>query len=115
MEFPVAGVEGLETSLVLTNEASLEVNYVVELFDDEGTFMAPLSGTIDGPGQVSVELDELPMSAFGIRVTGTARSARRWWVDPTRRSPPPPVLPSTTRRGCFSDLGRFQPTLGSVS
>lgn len=69
-EFPVAGVEGLDTSLVLTNEASLEVNYVVELFDDEATFMAPLSGTIDGPGQVRVELDVFPMSAFGIRVTG---------------------------------------------
>ena len=69
-EFPVAGIEGMETSLVLTNEASLEVNFVVELFDGEATFMAPLSGTIDGPGQVRVELDELPASAFGVRVTG---------------------------------------------
>ena len=69
-EFPVAGVEGLETTLVLTNEASLEVNFLVELFDDTATFMAPLSGTIEGPGQVHVELDELPASVFGIRVTG---------------------------------------------
>ena len=69
-EFPVAGVEGLETSLTLTNEASLEVNFVVELFDDEASVLAPLSGTIDGPGQVRIELDELPTSSFGIRVTG---------------------------------------------
>ena len=69
-EFPVAGVEGLETALVLTNEASLEVDFLVELFDDTATFMAPMSGTIEGPGQVRVELDELPASVFGIRVTG---------------------------------------------
>lgn len=69
-EFPVAGVEGLETALVLTNEASLEVNFVVELFGDTATFMAPLSGTIEGPGQVRIELDGSPTSEFGIRVTG---------------------------------------------
>ena len=69
-EFPIAGVEGLQTSLVLTNEASLEVNFVVELFGDASTSMAPLSGTIDGPGQVRVELDGLPGSAVGVRVTG---------------------------------------------
>ena len=69
-EFPVAGVEGLSTSLVLTNEASLEVNFVVELFGDASTSMAPLGGTIDGPGQVRVELDGLQASEFGVRVTG---------------------------------------------
>lgn len=69
-EFPVAGVEGLRTSLVLTNEASLEVNFVVELFGDGPTSMGPLTGTIDGPGQVRVELDGLPAAAFGARVTG---------------------------------------------
>lgn len=69
-EFPVAGVEGLRTSLVLTNEASLEVNFVVELFGDASTSMGPLTGTIDGPGQVRIELDGLPASAFGVRVTG---------------------------------------------
>jgi len=69
-EFPVAGVEGLQTSLILTNEASLEVNFVVELFGSEAGAMAPLSGTIEAPGQVRIELDDLPTSAFGVRVTG---------------------------------------------
>lgn len=69
-EFPVGGVDGLETSLVLTNEASLEVNFLVELFDETATFMAPLSGTIEGPGQVRIGLAGLPTGAFGIRVTG---------------------------------------------
>ena len=69
-EFPVAAVDGLETELVLTNEASLEVNFLMEVFDETATFLEPVTGTIDGPGQTRVPLGEIPTSGFGIRVTG---------------------------------------------
>ena len=69
-EFPVAAVDGYDTELVLTNEASLEVNYLVEVFDETAALLEPLSGTIDGPGQARVRLGEFPTSRFGIRVTG---------------------------------------------
>lgn len=69
-EFPVAAVDGLETALVLTNESSLEINFLVEVFDETATFVVPVGGTIDGPGQARVPLGEIPTSGFGIRVTG---------------------------------------------
>ena len=69
-EFPVAGAAGLDTELVLTNEASLEVNYLVEVFDGSVPLTVTVSGTIEGPGQARVPLGELSGSEFGIRVTG---------------------------------------------
>ena len=69
-EFPIAGVEGLDTHLVLTNEASLEVNFLVEVFDKNATLWTPLSGVIAGPGQTRIPLGEVPAPEFGIRITG---------------------------------------------
>ncbi|MCY4371000.1 MAG: DUF5719 family protein [bacterium] len=69
-EFPVASVEGLDSALVLTNEGSLEVNFLVEVFDEAGEPGTPLSGFIVGPGQARIALSELLPSGVGLRVTG---------------------------------------------
>lgn len=69
-EFPVVSVGGLEATLVLTNEGSLEVNYLVEVFDGEGAYGTPMGGAIEGPGQVRIPLIDLPASGAGLRVTG---------------------------------------------
>lgn len=69
-EFPLASVDGLDTFLVLTNEASLEVNFLIEVFDEEGASGTPFGGNIEGPGQVRVPLSDLPTSVAGVRVTG---------------------------------------------
>ena len=42
----------------------------MEVFDETATFLEPVTGTIDGPGQTRVPLGEIPTSGFGIRVTG---------------------------------------------
>lgn len=69
-EFPVASVDGLDTALVLTNEGSLEVNYLVEFFNEEGIPSAPLAGVIEGPGQARVPLTDWAGADTGLRVTG---------------------------------------------
>ena len=69
-EFPVASVEGLDTSLVLTNEASLEVSFLVEVYDETGVPSTPFSGTVSGPGQTRIALGELLPARAGLRVTG---------------------------------------------
>ena len=69
-EFPVASMEGLESALVLTNEASLEVNFLVEVFDEGGVRGAPFGGVIAGPGQTRIALNDLLPAGVGLRVTG---------------------------------------------
>ncbi|MCY3653085.1 MAG: DUF5719 family protein [bacterium] len=68
-EFPVAGVAGLNSHLVMTNEASLSVEYQLEYFDESGSTGPVLPGSIEGLGQVRVPLDDTEAGS-GIRVTG---------------------------------------------
>lgn len=69
-EFPVAGAVGLRSDLVLTNEASIPVNFVIEAFDEAGALLPTQVGRIEGPGQARVSLEGLSSSGFGVRVTG---------------------------------------------
>ncbi len=69
-EFPVVPSDGLEVALALSNEGSLEVNYLVETYNEDGIAGPPLSGVIEGPGQVRVPLTDLPAAGAGLRVTG---------------------------------------------
>jgi len=69
-EFPVAGAVGLQSDLVLTNEASIPVNFLVEAFDESGAQLPTQVGRVEGPGQVRVSLEGLSSSGFGVRVTG---------------------------------------------
>lgn len=69
-EFPIAAVEGLAAELVLTNDASLEVNFLVEVFDETGALFEPIGGFIEGPGQARLDLGEISSSGFGLLVTG---------------------------------------------
>ncbi len=69
-EFPVAGAVGLRSDLVLTNEASIPVNFLIEVFDESGGLLPTLEGRIEGPGQARVSLEGLSSSGFGARVTG---------------------------------------------
>lgn len=69
-EFPIAAVEGLAAELVLTNDASLEVNFLVEVFDETGALFEPMDGFIEGPGQARLDLGEISSSGFGLLVTG---------------------------------------------
>ncbi len=69
-EFPIAAVEGLDTELVLTNDASLEVNFLVEVFDETGALFDPIDGFIEGPGQARLDLGGISSSGFGLLVTG---------------------------------------------
>ena len=69
-EFPVAGVAGLDSTLVLTNEASLPVNFLVETFAEDASPGTPFGGVIEGPGQVRIPLSEPAASGIGLRVTG---------------------------------------------
>ncbi len=69
-EFPIAAVEGLDTELVLTNDASLEVNFLVEVFDETGALFDPIDGFIEGPGQARLDLGGISSSGFGLLITG---------------------------------------------
>ena len=69
-EFPVAGAVGLRSDLVLTNEASIPVDFLVEVFDESGALLPTQVGRIPGPGQARVSLEGASGSAFGVRVTG---------------------------------------------
>ena len=69
-EFPVAGAVGFRSDLVLTNEASIPVNFLIEAFDESGVQLPSQAGRIEGPGQARVSLDGLSSSGFGVRVTG---------------------------------------------
>ena len=69
-EFPVAGAVGYRSDLVLTNEASIPVNFLVEAFDESGAPLPTQAGRIEGPGQARVSLEDLSSSGFGVRVSG---------------------------------------------
>ena len=69
-EFPVAGAVGLRSDLVLTNEASIPVNFLIEAFDESGASLPSQVGRIEGPGQARVSLEGVSSSGFGVRVTG---------------------------------------------
>jgi len=69
-EFPVAGAVGFRSDLVITNEASIPVNFLIEAFDESGVQLPTQVGHIEGPGQVRVSLEGLSSSGFGVRVTG---------------------------------------------
>lgn len=69
-EFPVAGAVGFRSDLVLTNEASIPVNFLIEAFDESGAQLPSQVGSIEGPGQTRVSLEGLSSSGFGVRVTG---------------------------------------------
>ena len=69
-EFPIAAVEGLAAELVLTNGASLGVNFLVEVFDEAGALFDPIEGFIEGPGQARLDLGEISSSGLGLLVTG---------------------------------------------
>ena len=69
-EFPVAGAVGFRSDLVLTNDASVPVNFLIEAFDETGAHLPSQAGRIEGPGQARVSLDGLSSSGFGVRVTG---------------------------------------------
>ena len=69
-EFPVAGAVGMQSDLVVTNEASIPVDFLVEVFDESGAPLPTLQGRVEGPGQTRIPLEDLSFSGFGIRVTG---------------------------------------------
>ena len=69
-EFPVAGAVGFGSDMVLTNEASIPVNFLIEVFDESGALLPTRAGRIEGPGQARVSLEGLSSSGFGVRVTG---------------------------------------------
>ncbi len=69
-EFPIAAVDGLAAELILTNEASIGVDFLVEVFDETGALFDPVSGVIAGPGQTRLDLGAVASSGLGLRVTG---------------------------------------------
>ena len=69
-EFPIAAVEGLAAELVLTNDSSLGVNFLVEVFDEASALFDPIEGFVEGPGQARLDLGEISSSGLGLLVTG---------------------------------------------
>ena len=68
-EFPLAAEGGLETELILTNTAPIDVTYSIEIFDETATVLSGETGTISGPGQARVPLVDVGAEVFGLRIT----------------------------------------------
>ncbi len=69
-EFALAGVSGLQSELVMTNDALVPVDVLVEFFDESGPVGPPVTERMAGPGQARVAIDMGSSAIVGLRVTG---------------------------------------------
>lgn len=72
--FPIGGVEGVESELIVTNPGEAPVTLDIEVFTSEG----PVPGTsltLEPGGPRRIQLNELAAGAFGIEVTSSGPTA----------------------------------------
>lgn len=72
--FPVAGVEGVESELVITNPGDAPLTLDIEVFTSEGP-VPGTSFTLEPGGPRRIALSDIASGAFGIAVTSSGRTA----------------------------------------
>ncbi len=69
-ELPVTAIDGVAGELMLHNDALIEINYSIDVFGEDGSVETGPSGTVPGPGIVSIPLADLVTGGpTGIRVS----------------------------------------------